>query len=75
MYEKPILFIIFNRLDYTKIVFERIRKVKPKKIYICSDGARFPEEEAIVQEVRDWVLNSIDWDCEIKTRFSERNLG
>ena len=75
MYNKPILFIIFNRLDYTKKVFEQIKKVKPKKLYICSDGARYIEEKSIVQEVREWVLGTIDWECEVKTRFLDKNLG
>ncbi|GIW23165.1 MAG: hypothetical protein KatS3mg068_2172 [Candidatus Sericytochromatia bacterium] len=40
MFEVPILFIVFNRLDTTKQVFEQIRKIKPKKLFISSDGPR-----------------------------------
>ena len=36
----PVLFLVFNRLDTTKQVFEEIRKAKPHRLYICSDGPR-----------------------------------
>jgi len=73
----PILFITFNRLDTTKQVFEMIRKIAPQKLYIASDGhrdSRIGEKEK-VEAVRDYVLKSIDWNCEIKTLFRENNLG
>jgi len=73
----PILFMIFNRLDTTKQVFEMIRKVTPQKLYIASDGHRINRvgEKEKVETVREYVLKSIDWDCEIKTLFREENLG
>lgn len=36
----PILFLVFNRLDTTKKVFAEIRKAKPEKLFIASDGPR-----------------------------------
>ena len=32
--------IIFNRPDKTKILFESIKKYKPNKLFIISDGPR-----------------------------------
>jgi hypothetical protein len=73
----PVLFLIFNRLETTKKVFEEIRKAKPPKLYIASDGPREYKvgELEKVKAVRDYVLNNIDWDCEVKTLFREKNLG
>lgn len=73
----PILFLIFNRLDTTKEVFEEIRKVKPSKLYIACDGAREDKasEKDKVQEIRLYVLKNIDWDCDVKTLFRDKNLG
>jgi len=34
-----------------------------------------PGEEEKVKEVRDYVLNNIDWDCQVKTLLREKNLG
>lgn len=72
-----VLFLIFNRLETTKLVFEQIKKARPPKLYIACDGARQsrPDEEKKVQEIRDYVLEHIDWDCEIKTLFRDQNLG
>lgn len=75
--DTPILLLIFNRLDTTKKIFEKIKKVQPKKLYISSDGARdnIKGEAAIVNSVRESVLNSIDWKCEVKTLFRDSNFG
>ena len=70
-FSTPILFLTFNRLDTTKRVFKEIRNVKPQRFYIASDGPRadMKGEKGTVTEVRDWVLNNIDWSCKVKTLF------
>lgn len=76
MYNIPILFIIFNRLDTTEQVFEQIKKQKPKYLYIAADGPRKNREDDIenCRKTRE-IVNKIDWDCELKTLFREENLG
>lgn len=72
-----VLFLVFNRLDTTVEVFEEIRKAKPPKLYIASDGAR-PDKEGEsenVKTVREYILNNVDWVCEVKTLFRKQNLG
>jgi hypothetical protein len=73
----PILFLIFNREDTTRQVFEAIKKQKPKYLYVAADGARKdkPNEAEKCQKVRDIVLKNIEWDCELKTLFRDENLG
>lgn len=71
----PVLLIIFNRLDTTQLVFERIRQVKPRKLYVAADGPRTPLEATKCQEVSDWVLNNVDWDTEVFTFIRQENLG
>ena len=72
-----VLFVVFNRLDTTKQVFEAIQKAKPPKLYIAADGARNNKDGEFekVKAVRDFILNNIDWQCEIKTLLREENLG
>jgi hypothetical protein len=72
-----VLFLVFNRLDTTKQVFEAIRQAKPPRIYIAADGARVDKEGETekVQAVRDYVMANIDWECDVKTLFREQNLG
>lgn len=38
-------------------------------------GRQKEGEEQIVDAVRKYVLDNIDWECEVKVRFNERNLG
>ncbi|WP_369920502.1 hypothetical protein AB8E32_20555 [Marinomonas polaris] len=72
-----VLFLVFNRLDTTKQVFEAIRQAKPPRLYIAADGARDGKdgEADKVQSVRNFVMKNIDWDCEVRTLFREKNLG
>ena len=72
----PVLFLVYKRPDITKLVFEEIRKAKPKKLFIGADGPKANNKEDIekVNEVRRIVQN-VDWDCEVKTHFQENNVG
>lgn len=74
-FDVPILFVIFNREETASKTFQSIRNVAPRKLYIASDGARNEEEEKIVDKVRKRILDSIDWKCEVKTLFQDKNLG
>jgi len=72
----PILFLAFNRQETTRRVFEAIREAKPARLYVAADGPR-PErqgEEALCAETRS-LATAVDWPCEVKTLFRERNLG
>ncbi|MDB5120206.1 MAG: protein containing nucleotide-diphospho-sugar transferase domain [Sphingobacteriales bacterium] len=76
-YQTPILFLIFNRPDLTTIVFEEIRKQKPKYLFVAADGPRndHPGEDEKCAAARKSVIESIDWDCNVKTLFRAENLG
>ncbi len=69
----PILFLTFNRPDLTQRVFDEIKKAQPKQLFWVSDGAR-NEEKKLVQKTRE-IIKQIDWNCEVKTNFSDKNLG
>lgn len=72
-----ILFIIFNRISEAKEVFLKIRAHKPRQFFISADGPRpaVAGEAEKCQEVRDWVLNHIDWECDVQTLFRDTNRG
>ncbi|MDH5719759.1 MAG: glycosyltransferase [Spirochaetia bacterium] len=76
-FSTSVLFLTFNRLETTKKVFEEIKKAKPPRLYIASDGPRKekPDEDETVKAVRDYILSNIDWDCDVKTLFRRKNLG
>lgn len=75
-FDTPVLFIIFNRPDNAKKVFDVIRSIKPTKLFIAADGPRYPikNEYALCEETRH-IICQVDWPCEVKTLFQDRNLG
>ena len=72
-----VLFLIFNRFEETKLVFEEIRKAKPPKLYIASDGPRKSrtDEKNLIEQIRKFTLDNIDWNCEVYTLFRTDNLS
>jgi len=72
----PVVFIIFNRPDKTKIVFEEIRKAKPNKLLVIADGPRADRsgEDNKCREVRE-IIETVDWECEVIKNYSDINLG
>lgn len=72
----PVAFIIFNRPETTKKVFEEIRKAKPKELYIIADGPREnnTEDDDLCKKTRE-VVKKVDWDCVVHKNYSDVNLG
>jgi len=72
----PVLLIIFNRPDTTQIVFNEIKKQRPKYLFIAADGPRDnqPDDLEKCQKTRS-ITERIDWDCEVNTLFREKNIG
>lgn len=75
-YETAILFVIFNRPKNTKTVFEQIKKIKPSRLYIVADGPRdgIENEVDLCSETRS-IIKKINWNCQLKTLFRNKNLG
>lgn len=77
MFNTPILLITFNRPSHTLKVLEVIRAQKPKQLFVFQDGARDNNENDTIKcvEVRQVVKELVDWDCDLKTYYSDINLG
>ena len=75
-FETPILFLVFNRPEETERVLEAIKKVAPKYLYIAADGPRENRDGEIelCEKVRS-IVSNIDWACEVKTLFRDKNVG
>lgn len=71
-----VLFLVFNRPNTTRQVFDAIRQAKPPRLYIAADGARANKagEAERCEEVRR-IATAVDWPCEVKTLFRDENLG
>lgn len=72
----PVLLIVFNRPHKAIQVFEKIRQVRPPKLFIVADGPRpnRPGEEELVRQCRA-LKDLVDWDCDLKINFAETNMG
>ena len=71
-----VLFLLFNRPDTTTHVFEKIRQIKPQRLYVASDGPRegYDGEIEKITKARE-IATKVDWPCEVKTLFRDKNLG
>ena len=71
----PILFITYKRLDTALQVFHAIANIRPTKLYFASNLSKpdHPEDFDDIFQVRS-LLNSIDWPCEVYTRYPEVHL-
>ena len=73
----PILLLTFNRPDETFEVLKSIKKYAPKQLFISSDGyrAHVSGEKELVIDLRKKILDFIDWNCDVKVKFYQTNLG
>ena len=76
MKRAPILFLVFNRPGTTGLVMDAIRAARPPRLYVAADGPREGKtgEAQRCAEVRR-LATQVDWPCEVRTLFRERNLG
>ena len=72
-FSTPILFFIFNRPEYTQQVFERIRQARPRQLFVVADGPRVPSDIPLIKRTRSLI--AVDWECELKTLYADKNMG
>lgn len=72
--DTPVLLLFFNRADTLKRVFEQVRKVKPKVLFLAQDGARGTLDSEKVAQCRE-IVENIDWECNVYRRYLHQNLG
>jgi hypothetical protein len=72
-----VVLLIFNRPDCTRRVFERVRAARPETLFVVADGPRADAagEAAACEAARAVVAQGVDWPCDIRREFSDRNLG
>ena len=66
---------VFKNL-WTYWVFNIIKKVRPARLYISSDGTKLEKvnESKIISDIREFILSNIDWDCKVYKLFQKNNL-
>src|SRR5262245_16025697 len=68
--------MIFNRPDTTALIMQAIQSARPERFYIAADGPRGNRagEAELCQEARR-IATQVDWPCQVRTLFRDRNLG
>lgn len=75
-FNTPVVIMAFNRPDLLAILIEKLKLIKPKKVYAICDGARLnkPDETHKVEVVRK-LLESLPWSHDLIKIFADQNLG
>ncbi len=76
-FKTPTLLITFNRPEHTRKVLEEVKKQQPEKLFVFQDGAREGnvKDAEKCKAVQETIKKLVDWNCELHTNFSEKNLG
>jgi len=76
LFQTPILFMVYRRPELTQLVFNEIKRIKPKYLYVAADGPQkgIVGEVAKCISVRD-VISQIDWECDLQLLYQNVNLG
>jgi hypothetical protein len=72
-FSTPIVLITFKRPTLVSLNLNIIKKIKPKYLYILSDGAKNNIEYKKVEQCRK-IINKIKW-CKFEKKFFEKNIG
>lgn len=72
----PVFITFFVRPEKFSLVFDEIRKARPKTLFLVADGPRegFPDDFRLNEECK-LIAANIDWECEVYRRYSDVNLG
>lgn len=75
LFNTPILFLTYKRINTAKKVFDEIKKIKPKKLYFASNAPILNNLSEIkkINSVRN-LLNEVDWKCKIVKIFHKKHL-
>jgi hypothetical protein len=72
----PIALFIFKRPHTTQKVFDVIRQVKPKQLFVVADAPHPNEaDEAEKCAAARAIIDQVDWDCDIIKRYADTNVG
>ncbi len=71
-----VLLIFFARPNTLKEVFDKVKKARPKKLFLACDGPRVdrPNDLQAIEECKK-IVSDIDWECEVYTNYSKENQG
>ncbi|NBC11408.1 MAG: glycosyltransferase [Planctomycetes bacterium] len=75
-FETPVVLAIFNRPQELQPLWERVRQVRPKRLFVIADGPRpdRPGEAEQCAKARA-ITEAVDWDCDVERIYATENMG
>ncbi len=72
----PVIYLVFNRPEVTRQSFAILRTLRPARLFVVADGPR-PHIAGEAEKCRltREIATAVDWPCQLRTDFSETNLG
>ena len=74
MFDVPILLIVYNRMFETHNLFQVIREIQPKKLYVAADGPLANNQQDCADCFRTRTVIMPEWPCELHTLFQEEQI-
>ena len=74
--DTPIFLAVFNRPRQTQNAMDRLRSIRPTRLYVSADGPRpghLTDAERCAEVRR--IVSDVDWPCDVHTLFREHNIG
>ena len=71
----PVVIFVYNRKKETKILLNRLARLKPKNIIIIFDGPKDNKEDKKKCAEVQKIVKNISWKCKKKYIGSKQNLG
>ena len=69
-----VLILFFSRPDSLRAMFEEVRKARPSRLFLYQDGPRDERDLPGIEACRK-VVEDIDWECDVRRLYRERNFG
>lgn len=69
-----VLLLFFNRASTFKLVFDEVRKARPSRLFLYQDGPRNENDIEGIEACRK-IAEKIDWECDVRRNYQERNYG
>lgn len=69
-----VLLLFFNRPEPFGQVFEAVRAVRPARLFLYQDGPRGERDMPGIEACRQ-IAARVDWPCEVKRLYQDKNYG
>jgi hypothetical protein len=70
-----VVVFLYRRPALVRELLLILREQKPKKVWLVADGPKDGTEKVLCEEARRQAEGAINWPCEVRRVYAERNLG